>query len=102
MTRIALPFPSFADRPLKVLGPDLSDRISRVNGLRRVFRELSITVLSQDLIREGKRPLLCVDPNGFDMRRLVQAQRLTGNTFTAFIGGVDVQWQHVMPSITTH
>lgn len=113
MTVIALPFPSFADRPMKVLCADLSDRIARVNGLRRVFRDLDIKVIRQDLIRPDptaaarhvasvRRPLLVVDPKGFDLRRLAESLRLSGDTFTAVIGGVDVQWTHVVQPSLTH
>lgn len=90
MTVIALPFPSYSERPLRVLTPELSERIARVQHTRQRLRDCGVSVISQDL-RAVPRPVLQVEPqHAATVASLAQAVRTRARRVTALIDGVDV------------
>lgn len=86
------PYGTQADKPMRVLTPDLSNRIAAVNRVRQLLARLEINVESQDLMREGRAPLLKLFRGDLRLRRVAHAMRLNGDIWTASIEGVDVQW----------
>lgn len=92
MTVVALPFPSSSDKPLRVLTPDLSARITKINLVRRLLNECGIQIQTQDLVRNGNRPLLRLAKGDPRLRRIATSVRQYGDQVTAVIHGVDVQW----------
>jgi hypothetical protein len=97
MTVVALyphidPYGTEADQPLKVLRPDLSERIASVNTLRRVLTEIGLKVVEQDLIRNGNRPLLILERGDARLRGIAQWIRYEGGWLRAVIGNVEVRW----------
>lgn len=86
------PFGTLADQPLRVLTPELSARIAKVNVVLQILAGLDIHVASQDLRRSGRAPLLTLFRGDMRLRRFAYAVRLNGDIWTASINGVDVQW----------
>lgn len=86
------PFGTLADKPLRVLTPELSARIAKVNKVLQILAGLNVHVASQDLLRAGRAPLLTLFRGDMRLRRFAYAMRLNGEIWTASIDGVDVQW----------
>lgn len=96
------PFGTQADQPLRVLRPDLSERVAKVSRVLRVLTDLDVRVESQDLIRNGNRPLLRLFRGDARLRHFAESVRQVGAHITAVIGGVDVQWPaHTTPFLNT-
>lgn len=93
MTVTALPFPSYADRPLRVLRADLSSRIADLNAVRDALRARGLTVLSQDLINRGQRPLLRLKAGDAWLRQVAECIRtVDAANAVATWRGVDLQY----------
>lgn len=93
----AAPFGTHADQPLRVLRPDLSERVAKVSRVLRVLADIEVRVESQDLLR-GKRPLLRLFRGDVRLRHFAESLRQVGDHVTAVIGGVDVEWPaHTTP-----
>lgn len=90
----AAPFGTQADQPMRVLRHDLSSRVARVNDVRAMLKRCGVEIASQDLINDGGRPLLVLKASCNGLRGSAQCIRLTGDTITAVIEGVDVRWPH--------
>lgn len=86
------PFGSASDTPLRVLNSHLSKRIAAVNHVRQRLKKFDVIVESQDLLRGGRAPLLKLFRGDMRIRCIAHAMRLNGDTWTASIEGVDVQW----------
>lgn len=86
------PFGSASDVPLRVLNSHLSQRIAAVNKVRQRLKQFDVIVESQDLLRGGRAPLLKLFRGDMRLRRIAFAMRLNGDTWTASIDDVDVQW----------
>ncbi len=88
-------FQRFSDQPLKILTPDLTDRIRVANKARQALIEAGYQVVRQDL-RARARPVLEVASVDAELKRLfVSARRITVNgreLMCGRFGAVDLHW----------
>lgn len=98
------PFGTQADQPLRVLRSDLSQRVAAINTVRKLLQGAGLEIECQDLIRDGKRPLLRLVAGDDRLRGVATFIRLDHGLVTAIVNGVDVQWPHVVREtpIATH